>query len=168
MAEDAPTRPGHRKATPRSRFYGYYGTNDMEPVPETEAFKQFTRFCRFDRKTIEEGNSKIGCLADLIVLWLTRGDAVEYCPTFEHYLRVVLQIVAVWSCEEERRRVYSHIINDIPARDAEDYTRESDYLPEPLPTICRTDSTVDIWSHPAFRKETFKYAQFTHTMRPRA
>lgn len=130
---------------------GHYRYIGMSPTPEQDALQAFFNYTinEESRERIELG--VVGCLADALASWVTLGDATDVCPNYELYLQVAICIIAIWNGEGG----WLHSNIEIPLREPNPHDRDD----LALPTLVRPGSQVQIWNHPAFRRDTFEYAR---------
>lgn len=124
-----------------SREGGYHLYENLSPTPEQVAVAAFESFVNGEECQVSVRDGMVACLADALVTWVTRGNATDVCPSFEHYLQVTIHIIAIWSGEP------GWLYNG-------DQVSRNDFA-----TLFRPDSGTQVWNHPAFQRNVYQYAQ---------
>ncbi len=155
---------------------GYYRElSGGEMYPLAQAVVDFSVYMQRDDIIGYVRRHRITCLADALSFWLSFGSATRFCPTYESYLQVVIHIIAVWN--EEEGFVYNDLSESfsraVPPGWSYDALRFVATEPVTirirgelpygrkrivLPTLVRSDSEVQIWTHPALSKDNFEHA----------
>ncbi|MFZ8756962.1 hypothetical protein ACO03V_06015 [Microbacterium sp. HMH0099] len=144
-------------------FVDMYGYLMHYPGTELDACSSLKAFAEhYAHALIDEG--LVRCLADLLLAWLTYGDATRYCPTYDIYLRVVICTVALWNGENKQQGIdelYAEPGSAFPRREPDPRAGEYGVV---LEFVTRLDSHVTVIEHPAFAQGTYEAARIERSL----
>lgn len=147
--------PGAIYAEEMKSMYGY--EQHFGPISSVEAFISFDRFIGLHAKKLYV-DGEVRCLADLVLAWLTYGEATLYCPTYEIFLKTIIEIIAVWNSEEDDVGMRSTLGN-FPTREGGMNVGTVGREMVELSTITRPGSSVEMTTHPAFDRTAYEVAR---------